>query len=120
MATQTLFTADIDGKNVKKLTDGTRASEDPSWAPDGQSIVYVSVEDGSQMLYVIKIAGGEPRQLTEIVGLDFSPAWGTDSVLRRAGIKYTFDAMGSVETNRTRQQVKDISNEKEIFGICYV
>ena len=74
-ATPTLFTVDIDGKNVKKLTDGTVASEDPSWSPDGQSIVYVSVEDGSQKLYVIKVTGGEPRQLTEHAGLDFSPAW---------------------------------------------
>ena len=76
VATPTLFTVDINGKNVKKLTDGTLASEDPSWAPDGRSIVYVSVENGSQTLYVIKVAGGEPRQLTETVGLDFLPAWG--------------------------------------------
>ena len=75
VATWTLFMVDTDGKNVKKLTDGTLASEEPSWAPDGQSIVYVSVEDGSQALYVINVAGGEPRQLTEHLALDFSPAW---------------------------------------------
>lgn len=57
VATPTLFTVGIDGKNVKKLTDGTLASEDPSWSPDGQSIVYVSVENGSQTLYVTKVAG---------------------------------------------------------------
>ena len=76
VATPTLFAVDIDGKNVKKLTDGTLAGEDPSWAPDGKSIVYTTVEDASQMLHVIKVVGGESRQLTEPVGLDFSPAWG--------------------------------------------
>ncbi len=73
VATSALFTVDTDGKNVQKLTDGTLASEDPSWAPDGQSIVYVSIEGGS--LYVIKVASGERHQLTDDLGLDFSPAW---------------------------------------------
>jgi Tol biopolymer transport system component len=66
---------DTDGKNVQKLTDGTLASEEPSWAPDGRSIVYVSMVDGSQTLHVINVAGGEPRQLTDHLGLDFSPEW---------------------------------------------
>lgn len=75
VATSTLFTMDTDGENIQKLTDGTLASEEPSWAPDGQSIAYVSVEDGSQALYIIKVTGGEPRQLTAHLGLDFSPEW---------------------------------------------
>jgi TolB protein len=75
VATLTLFTMDTDGKNVQKLTDGTLASEEPSWAPDGRSIVYVSMVDGSQTLHVINVAGGEPRQLTDHLGLDFSPEW---------------------------------------------
>ena len=75
VATPTLFMVDTDGKNAKKLTNGTLASEEPSWAPDGQSIAYVSLEGGSKALYVINVVGGEPRQLTEHLGLDFSPAW---------------------------------------------
>ena len=45
-----------------------------SRAPDGKSIVYTTVEDASQMLR--HQSKGESRQLTEPVGLDFSPAWG--------------------------------------------
>ena len=73
VAAPTLFTVNTDGKNVQKLTDGTLASAEPSWAPDGQSIVYVSTEDGS--LYVIKVTGGDPRLLTDDLGMDFSPEW---------------------------------------------
>ena len=73
VATPTLFTVDTDGKNVQKLTDETLASEEPAWSPDGQSIVFVSAEEGS--LYIIKVADGEPRQLTDDLGLDFSPEW---------------------------------------------
>ena len=75
VAALTLFIVDVNGKNVQKLTDGTHASDEPSWSPDGASIVYVSVRDGSKALYIIKTTGGEPRQLTEHLGQDFSPTW---------------------------------------------
>ena len=73
VAAPTLFTVNTDGKNVQKLMDETLSGEEPSWAPDGQSIVYVSIEDGS--LYIIKVASGERHQLTDALGLDFSPEW---------------------------------------------
>ena len=75
VATLTLFIVDVDGKNVQKLTDGTHVSDEPNWSPDGTLIVHVSERDGSKALYVINAAGGEPRQLTEHLGQDFSPVW---------------------------------------------
>ena len=75
VATLTLFIVDVDGKNVQKLTDGTHVSDEPNWSPDGTLIVHVSEQDGSKALYVINAAGGEPRQLTEHLGQDFSPVW---------------------------------------------
>ena len=79
VAAPTLFVVGIDGKKVQKLTAGTLSSEEPCWAPGGGSIVYVSVPDDNKALYVIDVAGGESRQLTEYIGLDFSPAWGPTS-----------------------------------------
>lgn len=75
VATLTLFIVDINGKNVQKLTDGTHVSDEPNWSLDGTSIVHVSERDGSKALYIIKAAGGEPRQLTEHLRQDFSPVW---------------------------------------------
>ena len=75
VASLTLFIVNVDGKNIQKLTNGTHVSDEPNWSPDGTSIVYVSARDGSKALYVINVARGEPRQLTEHVGQDFSPAW---------------------------------------------
>lgn len=71
----TLFIVDVNGKNVQRLTNDIHSNDEPSWSPDGTSIVYVSERDGSKALYIIKATGGKPRQLTEHLGQDFSPAW---------------------------------------------
>lgn len=36
----------------------------PMWSPDGSSITYMSDQDGTENLWQISSAGGEPRQLT--------------------------------------------------------
>ena len=71
----TLFAVDIDGENPKKLTDAGQVCEEPDGSPDGQWIAYVSVQDGSKDIYLIRAAGGDLRKLTQDPGLEFSPAW---------------------------------------------
>ena len=71
----TLFAVDVDGENPKKLTDAEHASEEPAGSPDGQWIAYVSVQDGSKDIYLIRAAGGALRKLTQDPGLEFTPAW---------------------------------------------
>src|SRR5690606_41295439 len=36
----------------------------PSFSADGKSVYFLSAKGGSQQLYSIPVAGGEPRQLT--------------------------------------------------------
>ena len=36
----------------------------PSFSPDGTTVYFLSAKNGSQQLYAIPLAGGEPRQLT--------------------------------------------------------
>ncbi|MEN1959033.1 S9 family peptidase [Luteimonas sp. MJ246] len=36
----------------------------PSFSPDGATVYFLSAKNGSQQLYAIPLAGGEPRQLT--------------------------------------------------------
>ena len=71
----TLFAVDIDGENPKKLTDAGQVCEEPDGSPDGQWIAYVSVQDGSKDISLIRADGGGLRKLTEDPGLEFSPAW---------------------------------------------
>ena len=71
----TLFAVDVDGKNPKKLTEAGQVCEEPDGSPDGQWIAYVSVQDGSKDIYLIRAVDGDLRKLTQDPGPEFSPAW---------------------------------------------
>lgn len=53
------------GSDERMLTSG-RQDEAPSWAPNGQLIVFQRTDQGSgrSSLYMVPLAGGEPRRLT--------------------------------------------------------
>jgi Tol biopolymer transport system component len=58
-----LFTSDIDGKNVKKLTAYQNGEQvyNPKWSPDGRSIIFdYSVRDGRDIT-IIPADGGEVK-----------------------------------------------------------
>jgi tricorn protease len=59
-----LWVADLDGKNVRRLTSDIGAESHPVFAPDGQTIAFSGQYDGNTDVYVIPVAGGSPRRLT--------------------------------------------------------
>jgi tricorn protease len=59
-----LWIADIDGRNVRRLTSDTGVESHPVFAPDGQSIAFSAQYDGNTDVYLISIAGGAPKRLT--------------------------------------------------------
>ena len=71
----TLFVVDTDGGNAQKLMNAEQACEEPDASSDGQWIAYVSVQDRSKDIYLIRADGGGLRKLTEDPGLEFTPAW---------------------------------------------
>ena len=69
-----LWRMDLEGGNLKQLTDG-QEDYGPKVAPDGQWILFASWRSGRQTLWKISIDGGEPVQLTDRFtwGESFSP-----------------------------------------------
>ena len=77
-----LYTAD--GGNVMKWTDVASYDEQPAWSPDGQWIAFsarsgtqtatVGLDDASD-LWVVPVAGGEPRVLLQGPQQDWAPDW---------------------------------------------
>ncbi len=59
-----LWRMDLDGGNLKQLTDG-QEDYGPNVAPDGQWILFSSWRSGRQTLWRISIDGGQPVQLTD-------------------------------------------------------
>jgi Tol biopolymer transport system component len=53
-------------------------ASDPSWSPDGKTIVYSHNDDGEDNhIYAVRSGGGAPRRLT-VHADDFSPVWAPD------------------------------------------
>jgi tricorn protease len=65
-----LWTADLDGRNVRRLTSDVGVESSPAFSPDGSLIAFSGQYDGNTDVYVVPAAGGVPRRLTWHPGAD--------------------------------------------------
>lgn len=71
-----IYTMDVDGGSVRRLTSKGRNIE-PAWSPDGSKIAFTSNRDGAYVLHVMDADGSNAVALPgRIRGLD--PAWSPD------------------------------------------
>jgi TolB protein len=68
-----LLTVSLRDRSLKQLTSDGR-NEDPSWAPDGRHLVFVSTRSGVRQLWVMDVESGRTRQLTRGAPVRL-PAW---------------------------------------------
>ena len=59
-----LWVADLDGKNVRRLTSDLDAVSNPVFSPDGSVIAFSAQYEGNTDVYLVPTAGGRPRRLT--------------------------------------------------------
>jgi len=84
-----LYSLPIAGGEAKRLPVSDSSTKDgdtmafdsqPSVSPDGKWIAFISDRDGDDNLWVCKIDGSEPKQMTKDKRITFrSPAWMPDS-----------------------------------------
>ena len=74
-----LYVADIHGRGLQQLTHAREGVSSPCWSPDGQTICYVSSDDGPAQLYRIGSNGGTPQRIrTTGVFNATEPDWSPD------------------------------------------
>ena len=67
------------GRIAREITiEGVSEIFQPSWSPDGQSIVFSAQVQGHTDLFVHDLASGATRRLTNDVFADLQPAWSPD------------------------------------------
>ena len=61
-----LWLVGIDGRDLKRLTAHLANDSNPRWAPDGESLWFLSTRSGSSQVWRIRISGGEAQQTTKL------------------------------------------------------
>src|SRR5262249_9183407 len=59
-----LWVADLDGKNVRRLTSDEGIEANPVFSPDGKTLAFSGQYEGNLDIYTIPVTGGSPTRLT--------------------------------------------------------
>jgi tricorn protease len=73
-----LWIADLDGKNVRRLTSTGDVESSPFFSPDGQTIAFSASHEGNVDVYAMPASGGTPRRLTSHPGADVARGFTPD------------------------------------------
>src|SRR4051812_44128353 len=60
-----IWMLDVASGALRQLTFSGRNDSSPRWAPDGQSMAFLSDRDGPSQLYRLPMRGGEAEKLTD-------------------------------------------------------
>jgi TolB protein len=101
-----IFGADANGKHVRRLTKekgdpstpaGLFFQHDPAWSPDGRSIAFASLREGTSHIYVMNADGTGTRRVTDSTQDDEHPSWSPDGssiLFAREGALFVAPASG--------------------------
>jgi TolB protein len=70
-----LYTMDLEGKNLRRVTDSPANDVTPSWSPDGERVLFATDRDQNWEIYTIVGDGTDPKRLTSPPGANTSPSW---------------------------------------------
>jgi TolB protein len=63
-----VYTVNMDGSGLKRLTNNGARDGLPSWSPDGKSIAFVSDRDGAWAIWAMDASGSNQRKLFNLEG----------------------------------------------------
>lgn len=73
-----LMMSDADGARERVIREQRQPLMSPAWAPDGETIAYVSFETSRSAIFMHNLRTNERTQLTNFRGINTSPAWSPD------------------------------------------
>lgn len=73
-----IYTVNLDGTDLKRITDAPGYDAEGSYSSDGKQIVFTSSRDGDPDIYIMDADGGNVRQVTNVDGYDGGPFFSPD------------------------------------------
>src|SRR4051794_23910231 len=90
-----IYTADVQGRAVKRLTNSPGRDEFPRWSPDGKQIAFASDRGGDGLqVYLMSSEGTDVRAMTHLPLACSEPSWSPD------GLRLAFRRDNSPEDGR--------------------
>jgi TolB protein len=115
-AVKELYTADIDGFNVRQITHDGTISASPALGHDGAKIAYTSYKSGYADVYLVDLATGSRTRIAFYPGINSGPAFSPDDssialTLSKDGNPeiYTISTSGGIENRITRTRGAETS-----------
>lgn len=65
-------------RELRQLTTSDGYDAEASYSPDGKRIVFTSMRDGDQEIYIMDADGSSPRRVTRVKGYDGGPFFSPD------------------------------------------
>jgi eukaryotic-like serine/threonine-protein kinase len=109
-----IYIVDVDGESAVQVTDMPNGACQPSWAPDGQRLVFISpcrsMEDvyRNASLYMINADGSGLITLDASPGGNFDPAWSPD------GTQIAFTSLRTGQMEIFTVNVDNLNNVTQI------
>ncbi len=115
-----IYTASVNGQNVRRLTSFPGEELLPKFSPDGQQIVFTAEFEGNKEIYVMSVRGGKPKRLTFHPADEYVVDWhpdGTRIIFRSNGssFSYRFNRLHSVSVQGGLPSVLD-PGEADLAG----
>lgn len=73
-----LMLVDVADGALRELTRGNHVDSSPRWSPSGRELAFLSNRDKGTCLFVLPMAGGEPRRVTPPDGFVHDFDWSPD------------------------------------------
>jgi TolB protein len=73
-----IYSANLDGSDLKRLTDNPKYDAEPVLSPNGKEIVFGSQREGNFDVYIMNVDGSNLRRLTDRVGYNGGPWFSPD------------------------------------------
>lgn len=82
-----IFTTDVDGQNLERLTDNNYWDLYPAWSPDGMRIAFLSKRANDLDIYMMKADGSDQHMFYDSGSHDADIDWASDTIVFTSGFK---------------------------------
>lgn len=70
-----IYLIDINGNELRRLTNGEGVNVSPTWSPDGKRLAFVSDRSGTPQIYVMNVATKAVQRITYVGNENSTPSW---------------------------------------------